>query len=164
MKRFLILFTFVSSARIRINGKYTLLPLRMELSLPIDPLVAMCSKEIPLSLGKILWQTIPRAPLKICKRGTHGRERHSCKNALTQEVNPRPKLFTELFYKCVSKNEILKFRIFGKSLGNSAEQGRTDDAAPTPNTTNLGEIQIPLVLTVCFFYERHPLCVGTDLA
>src|SRR3989344_3609415 len=131
MKRFLILFTFVSSARIRINGKYTLLPLRMELSLPIDPLVAMCSKEIPLSLGKILWQTIPRASLKICKRGTHSRERHSCKNALTQEVNPRTKVFTELFYKWRSQNEILEFRIFGKSLGNCTEEGRTNNAAST---------------------------------
>src|SRR5262245_27602163 len=112
----------------------------------VDPLICMRPEEVALSLSQIERQVRGAISVKVREAGGHRRGRDAKRLRRCHRLSPARLGFDHPCFEIGIEQKIRKIRPALICLLDLVEKLRTDYAAALPNTAQLAEVDVPVVL------------------
>mmetsp|Transcript_17416 Transcript_17416/g.33025 ORF Transcript_17416/g.33025 Transcript_17416/m.33025 type:complete len:244 (-) Transcript_17416:930-1661(-) len=137
-------------------------PRTMMRTFPVNTLIGMPTKEIPLSLRQIRRQVFPPIRIKIIQTGTQGRTWHTTCNTKSHNSPPRHLSCIQFLCKARIHHEILQGRILCQGCLDFIQQLGANDTSSLPHFGTLAQIDIPAIGITCSLDDSQSLGIRTD--
>mmetsp|Transcript_27433 Transcript_27433/g.54877 ORF Transcript_27433/g.54877 Transcript_27433/m.54877 type:complete len:468 (-) Transcript_27433:156-1559(-) len=137
-------------------------PSRMKHSIPVNPLIRMPPKEVPLCLSQIRRQPLPPIRIKVIQTPTQRRRRHSIPHRHGHDSPPSSRPLVQLPGHDGIENEIGQILIPGQRILNLLKNLSSNDASSLPHAGAFREIDVPVHIVRAGFDDPEALGVGAD--